>query len=83
MSYFFKQFELAPLTWLATFAPLLIVVALWTVVWKGLALWHAARRGEPRWFVALAVINTVGILEIIYLFGVAKIPANKLFSMSK
>ncbi|MEI6528091.1 MAG: DUF5652 family protein [bacterium] len=59
---------------LAIFAPflgigfgLIIVLALWTIVWKGLALWKAARKGDKIWFVILLIVNTVGILEIIYL----------------
>ena len=48
-------------------APFLLIVLLWTIVLKGFALWYAARAGEKWWFVALLVINTVGILEIIYL----------------
>ena len=47
---------------------------------EGLALWHAARRGQPWWFVILLVVNTVGILEIIYLFAVAKLKVNELFT---
>lgn len=47
--------------------PLIVVVALWTVVLKGFALWHAARGGQRNWFIALLVVNTLGILEIIYL----------------
>lgn len=34
-----------------------------------MALWHAARRGETYWFVALLIINTLGILEILYLYA--------------
>ena len=34
---------------------------------KGYALWHAAKRDEKWWFVALLIVNTGGILEIIYL----------------
>ncbi len=44
-----------------------IVVALWSVVWKGLALWRAAKRDSVGWFVLFLVLNTAGILEIIYL----------------
>lgn len=51
---------------------LLLLLQLWSVPWKGLALWIAARRENKMWFVALLVIQTVGILEIIYIFGVAK-----------
>lgn len=47
--------------------PFLIVAAVWTIVLKGYALWHAARNNQNWWFIALLVINTLGILEIIYL----------------
>lgn len=58
---------------LAGFGGFVFLFVLWTLIWKGLALWHAARRGEKGWFIALLIINTMGILEIIYLFAVAKI----------
>ena len=48
--------------------PLIIVLVLVTIILKGFALWHAARAGQKYWFIALLVINTFGILEIIYLF---------------
>ena len=47
--------------------PIIAVIALWTVAIKGYSLWHAARNGQKGWFIALLVINTLGILEIIYL----------------
>ena len=47
--------------------PLVIVLVLWTVILKGYALWNAARNTQKWWFIALLVINTLGILEIIYL----------------
>ena len=64
----------------AKIVPLIILAVLWSVVWKGLALWHAARRGQYWWFVILLVVNTLGILEIIYLFFVAKLKFKELFS---
>ena len=39
-------------------------------VLKGYALWHAARRSEKWWLIALLVLNTMGILELIYLIAV-------------
>lgn len=60
-----------------------IVFMLWSLFWKGLALWHSSRRNEPIWFVVLLVVNTVGVLEIIYLFFVAKIKREHLFSTKK
>ncbi|MEK7086636.1 MAG: DUF5652 family protein [Patescibacteria group bacterium] len=44
----------------------------WTLPWKGFALWKAARNGAPWWFAALLVLNTLAILEIIYIFFVSK-----------
>ncbi len=52
--------------------PLIIILVLaWSLAWKGAALWKAARNAQKGWFVALLVINTLGILDIlyIYLFG--------------
>lgn len=66
---------------LAFLGPIIVVVVLWSVFWKGLALWHAARRGQYWWFVILLVVNTVGILEIIYLFFVSKLKWGELFSL--
>lgn len=62
--------------WRIALAPLVI----WSLVWSGLALWHAARRGEKWWFVLFLLFHSAGILEIIYLVFVVKIfspPAKK------
>lgn len=53
-----------PTTW--TF--IIAVAAIWELFWKGFALWRAARLNQPDWFIALLVINSVGILSIAYLF---------------
>lgn len=69
---------------LALFAflgPLLVIIILWSLFWKGLALWHSARRGQYWWFAIMLVVNTAGILEIIYLFGIAKLKVSQLFSV--
>jgi hypothetical protein len=44
------------------------IMLLWSLAWKGVALWKAARNNDKYWYVALLVINTVGLLEIIYIF---------------
>ncbi len=49
-----------------------LVLMVWSLIWKGLALWAAAERKEKWWFIALLIINTVGVLEIFYLTFVAK-----------
>lgn len=51
---------------------LLSILVVWAVVWKGLALWRAARNDSRYWFIALLVINTLGVLEILYLFLFSK-----------
>ena len=43
------------------------VVVVWSVIIKGFALWHAARDGQKWWFIAMLIVNTVGILEVVYL----------------
>jgi hypothetical protein len=50
----------------------LVLVLLWSLFWKGCALWIAAKNNQRWWFLALLVINTAGILEIIYIFVIAK-----------
>lgn len=47
------------------------VAIAWSLVWKGLALWRAAERKESAWFVVLLVVNTLGFLELVYLFLIA------------
>lgn len=65
--------------WMVGAAPYFGVMMVWSLFWKGLALWHASRRKEPWWFVIMLVVNTFGILEIVYLFGFAKIKFDELF----
>lgn len=60
----------------ASFGLLLI----WSLIWKGLALWKSAQNDERYWFLALLLLNTAGILEIVYLFIFAK---NKLVLISE
>ncbi len=48
------------------------LLLIWSLFWKGLALWKAAQRREKIWFLVLLVVNTVGILEILYLYFFSK-----------
>lgn len=62
--------------WFINMSPTLgFIVALifiWNIVWKGIALWKAAKNNDKAWFVALLVINTLGILEIFYVYVFSK-----------
>lgn len=50
---------------------LFIIIAIFSLVLKGCALWTAVKRDEKGWFVALLLINTMGILEVFYLYAIA------------
>lgn len=51
---------------------IVLVLIAWALPWKGVALWKAARLGDKRWFVALLVVNTLAILDILYIFIFSK-----------
>jgi len=51
------------LPWLV---PLIIVVSVWDVVWRTIALWKSARNNHLAWFICIALIGTIGILPIVY-----------------
>ncbi len=57
---------------LAHYQWLLLVIILWSLPWKGYALWKASRRNQPLWFVILFLVNTAGLLEILYIFALSK-----------
>jgi len=46
----------------------ILALVVWTMVWKGLALWGSAKNGHKIWFIALLILNTAGLLEIVYYF---------------
>lgn len=43
------------------------VMIAWTLPWKGIALWKAAKNNNKIWFVVLFLLNTLAILDIIYI----------------
>jgi len=47
---------------------IIFLIFLWTLPWKGIALWKAARNKQVNWFIAILILNTFAILEITYLF---------------
>jgi hypothetical protein len=46
----------------------LFLMLFWTLPWKGVALWKAARHNQKAWYVAMLILQTLGILEIFYVF---------------
>ncbi len=45
----------------------LLVISIWSLIWKGFALWHSAKNKQKGWFIAVLILNTMGLLPIIYL----------------
>lgn len=54
------------------FASFIGILAIWDLVWRGIALYRSARAGRMWWFVALLILNTVGILPLFYLLAIEK-----------
>ncbi len=50
----------------------LVVIMLWVLPWKGYAMWLAVKNNHRNWFIVLLVINTLAILDIIYIFFINK-----------
>ena len=52
---------------------LLVLLSIaWTLPWKGVALWKSANNKHLVWFIVMLIVNTLAILEIIYIFGFSK-----------
>jgi len=60
---FFKDIFLNGFLWLFWFLPL----AIWTVIWQGIALWRSARNNQIYWFMFNLILGYAGVLPIIYL----------------
>jgi hypothetical protein len=65
-----------PKEWYGLFTPanvaylntLFIILVVWALIWKGIALWKAARAQDKVWYIILLILNTLGLLEILYIF---------------
>jgi hypothetical protein len=47
---------------------ILILLALWTIPWKGVALWKASQARHKGWFIFMLVVNLLALPEIVYIF---------------
>lgn len=59
-------------TFISTHAWVIYALIVWSLAWKAVALWKAARLSHKVWFGIMLVANTLGILEIIYIFAIAR-----------
>ena len=44
-----------------------ILMGIWSLIWSGLGLWHSSQHKQKNWFIAILILNTLGLLPIIYL----------------
>jgi hypothetical protein len=61
----------------------LSIIGIWSLVWKGLALWKSAGKQQPIWFIALLIINTAGVLEILYIFIFSRMEKRRITLVKK
>jgi len=52
--------------------PLLLVIVIWSIPWTFSAMWKAAQNGHKVWYIALLIINTAGVLPMLYIFYFSK-----------
>ncbi len=57
---------------LAIITIVFIVLGIWSIIWKGISLWKAAKNGSKTWFIFLLITNTLGILDILYIYIFSK-----------
>lgn len=50
----------------------IVILAILTLPLKIMGLWRSARNNQKWWFAAMLILNTVGILELTYLFYFSK-----------
>lgn len=50
-----------------SFLVILVLLSVWELVWKGFGLWHAAENKQKGWFIAMLLLNTLGLLQMVYL----------------
>lgn len=54
------------------FVVIIVFIGIWELVWNGLALWKSAQNRDKGWFIAMLLINDLGILEMLYYFVFSK-----------
>jgi len=54
------------------------LILLWTLPWKGIALWKSVKSSHKKWFVAILILNTFAVLEIVYIFYFSKKKAGRM-----
>jgi len=64
-------------SWVESNPLLFSLFMLWLLIWKGLSLWKSARKGSVLWFVVLMTVNTISLLEVLYVLVLHKVDTSK------
>lgn len=51
---------------------LILILVIWEMIWKGVALWKASQNKDKWWFIAIFIANTVGTLPLVYILFFSK-----------
>lgn len=51
---------------------LFYILTIWTIVWKGIALWRASKNDQKYWFMFLLIVNSFSVFDLLYLFRFSK-----------
>lgn len=74
---------LAELNLSTGFLVFILVLMIWETIWKFLGMWRSAKNNSVVWFIVIGVINSLGILPILYLYVFSKKKPSKTKSISK
>lgn len=66
------MFSILNLQTFGAFWVISIILGIWELIWKGIALWYASKDSKKGWFVVILIFNTIGILPIIYIYLIRK-----------
>lgn len=54
-----------------------VPLVIWTLAWKGRGMWRAAQNRQPVWFIVMFLVQSLGIIPIVYLALLQKAPKPK------
>ena len=56
---------------------LILILEAWSLILKGIALWKSSQKKQLTWFIILLIVQTVGILDILYIYVFSKMKLKK------
>jgi hypothetical protein len=46
---------------------ILVSILIWEGIWKLIGLWKSAKNNQIVWFILIGILNTIGIIPILYI----------------